>query len=1145
MAAADESPKSSGAERPDAFASENNPAQLHTPIIERGAGVAMAPPVRLPASETPPPAELPVRVIARVDALLVTAVLLLALLLAFFPARNSDLWMHLAAGRSLAQGEFSFGANPFMPHAEGGRWVNHSWLYDFVSFDIYRIAGGPGLIVLKALVMVMLAAVLIRLGRVGRGYWMAAVCAGLAVLAVSSRLLLQPVCVSYLFFALTLWILEGRRRNGIWKPEKGISEESLASSVLSYWPLFVLFVFWVNLDSWFLLGPATVALYAIGQALQEWLGPNVDEPSGARRGNALVLGLVLIAGLAACLVNPYHVYAFRLPALINPFERASQPDALFPLPALTPFHGDYYRVTTGLNPAGMAYFPLIALGALSFGLNYASWRWRWALLWVGLLVMSGFQIRSVPFFAIAAGPIMALNFQEWFVRRREGRMQSGPPAWLGARFATLLGALVLVTAAWPGWLQSRPYDRRNWGVEPDSCLQNAAEQVSRWRKDGLLNEETAGFTFSPEAAAYFAWFCVEAGDAQDARLTLLPKTDADARAVRKALLGESDLPEGEDAQANRAGSPRADWRSVLRERHIDRLVMYDADGTRLSAPLRGLLVNSGEWPLLYIDGHTAVFGWRDPERFQTREPGTSAPDPFADLSVDFKRLAYHPAEEKKAPRNWPGRNPHIHEWWEAFVTPNPTRPLDRDEAGILLIQFEAARLEYSGRRGAEWLSSQAASIIGQTGFGEGAPTAAIGLTLRLRLAGALAGPKPGESIPPAPIDVLATPLWQNYAFDHDDGPPELALLAVRASRRAIHANPDDAAAYLNLGEAYVRLLRGTRERVWGKALPQFHRMRIIQAVAAYNYALQLKPDLAQAHFSLAGLYQEMEFADLTLMHLQEYLKATRAAGRQAGETAGQFKERIGALEDAVGRVDKEVKSRTENYLINSANYKVLDKARAAAKNGLAATARDILMASNVAAFGNEGTRLELGLMLSTGMVDKLREWRKEDEKEEWKDALGEYEFQLLQAQIEAATGDYEEADERLAKMTAAVAPSSGEKQLALSLRSRMALALGKTVLQGSSPDLGGIWQFWLRLGEFEAQRQVQGFAANLRQQADLTVVRGLLDLECGETQRAREKFDEALSVWRSDAAAAAGTGIEFSGRFIAQECLEKLASSGR
>jgi hypothetical protein len=853
-----------------------------------------------------------------------------------------------------------------------------------------------------------------------------------------------------------------------------------------------------------------------------------------------------MVGLAVCLLNPNHIHAFRLPALINPFESQAQADAMFPLPTLTPFHGSYYQVTTGLSPAGMAFLPLIALGALSFGLNLAGWRWRWALVWLGLLAMTAFQIRAVPFFAIAAGPIMALNLQHWWMRRREGRADQAPPARIGMRFASLLLALVFVAAAWPGWLQSQPYEPRHGGVETDPALQNAAESVARWRRDGLLSKDTAGLTFSPEAAAYFAWFAAEDGGAEDARLTLFSRSDVDARTVRKALLGETDRNEGEESGENSMNAPRADWRADLRNRHIDRLVMYDADAKRLGAPLRWLLINSSEWPLLYLEGHTAIFGWRDPEKYQSREPDAHPPpDPFAALTVDFTKLAYHPEEAKKAPRDWPGRNPHLHDWWEAFVTPSPARALDRDEAAILLIQFEAARAEYVGRYVTKWRGSQAASIVGQTGLGEGAPMAAIGLTLRLHLAGAVPRAKPEETTRPGPIDEEGTRLWQSYAYGQDDGPPELLLLAVRAARRAIHANPDDAYAYFNLGEAYLRLLRGTREREWREALPLFHRLRIIQAVAAYNNALKLKPDLAQAHFSLSGLYQEMGYADLTLMHLQEFLKATRAAGRATGETADGFRERIAALEETVNKVEKDVKNRTDNYLINSANYKVLDKARAAAKNGLAGEARDILMASNVAVFGTEGTRMQLDLMLSTGMVDKLREWRKDDENDEWKGALGEYEFQLLQAQIEAATGDYETADEWLKKLIAGLVPHSAHDDPSINVRSRLALTLGKTLLLGSSPEQGWIGMFWLRVGEFETQRQMQGFAGILRQQADMTVLRALLDLECGETERAKERFEEALSVWRSDADAAAGTGIDFGGRTIAQALLAKLASSGR
>src|SRR4051794_40213885 len=59
---------------------------------------------------------------------------LFAGLLASFPARNTDLWTHLAAGRELARGHSPFGA--------GGR---PTWLYDLASYGLYSALGGAGL----------------------------------------------------------------------------------------------------------------------------------------------------------------------------------------------------------------------------------------------------------------------------------------------------------------------------------------------------------------------------------------------------------------------------------------------------------------------------------------------------------------------------------------------------------------------------------------------------------------------------------------------------------------------------------------------------------------------------------------------------------------------------------------------------------------------------------------------------------------------------------------------------------------------------------------------------------------------------------------------------------------------------------------
>src|SRR5205085_12340755 len=77
----------------------------------------------------------------------------------------------------------------------------------------------------------------------------------------------------------------------------------------SLWLLPPLFALWVNLDSWFLLGPLTIALFVLGEGLQRSLsGPRKE---GLKRLKSLAL--VLAVGLAACLLNPYGVRALALP----------------------------------------------------------------------------------------------------------------------------------------------------------------------------------------------------------------------------------------------------------------------------------------------------------------------------------------------------------------------------------------------------------------------------------------------------------------------------------------------------------------------------------------------------------------------------------------------------------------------------------------------------------------------------------------------------------------------------------------------------------------------------------------------------------------------------------------------------------------
>ena len=351
--------------------------------------------VSYPGAELPrAPERTPGVISTRLPVLLTLLIGILALLLASSVARNSDLWMHLAKGRRLVQSAHPFGTN--FPLASGITG-SQSWLYDLVCYGLYSVFGGAGLVLGKALVVVALAVLLLRLSRSGLGEWVPVFCTALALLVMSVRLLLQPATLSYFFLALVLWF--------VWK--RGAANRS--SALLPPWPLLVLFVVWVNVDGWFLLGLGVAALVWLGQVLDEVGG--AEEPRGAWRVSLLrrAFWFALLTGV--CLFNPAHIFAFVPSPELGFFGDAGV--------STSPFQRTYYA-NVGLNPASLAYFPLLGLSLFSFFLRFfgGSRRWPWQrfLPWLGLALLSAFQGRAVPFFAVVAGPVLAWNVQDFLGR---------------------------------------------------------------------------------------------------------------------------------------------------------------------------------------------------------------------------------------------------------------------------------------------------------------------------------------------------------------------------------------------------------------------------------------------------------------------------------------------------------------------------------------------------------------------------------------------------------------------------------------------------------------------------------------------------------------------------------------------------------
>jgi tetratricopeptide (TPR) repeat protein len=347
-------------------------------------------------------------------------------------------------------------------------------------------------------------------------------------------------------------------------------------------------------------------------------------------------------------------------------------------------------------------------------------------------------------------------------------------------------------------------------------------------------------------------------------------------------------------------------------------------------------------------------------------------------------------------------------------------------------------------------------------------------------------------------------------------------------------NPEDAEAYLVLGQSYLRLLADTRERAWGERLPELVKLRQAQASTALNQAIALKPDLAQAHLHLAWLYRATGCLDLALEHLRTYVELTHAAGPPRGVHDEPFPQPEARYQEQRNQLAQAVRDREDSYTAAAVRMRVLDRALLALQNGLAGKARDILLETDYAAFGGEGMALELELLLRTGRAKDVLKWLGPDQAA----ALGASAANALRVRALMALGDYALAREELNR-------ASGEQSQGLRFRDLMALMVGQGVLDANpAPEClpSRAWQTFLMI---QVGNRASLLAQSMRQEADLSVLRGLIALEEGDVDKAEAAFRSALAWWKDEAAAASGSGLDFRGRVIAQQCLEWLERARR
>jgi tetratricopeptide (TPR) repeat protein len=1108
------------------------------------------------------------RAMARLDRMIVFLVVVFAALVAVFPVRNSDFWLQLAAARDWLGGKFALGQDPYS-YTGNGAWVNHSWLYGLLFYGLYHFLGGPAVLIAKAVLSVALAILLLSIRRRGQSLWLPAACTALAMLAISPRLVMQPAVVSFVLLAATVAVLmwydmreppaeDRKRRHGGPVPWLGEPADR------PLWLLVPLFALWVNLDSWFVLGPLAVALYLAGRLVQMIFASG--QPGSPRPGAWRPLAAVLAAGLAACLLSPFGARGLRLPAEIGASDVLTilRQDETFSRILGSPFQREYFtQPALGLNIAGMAYFPLILVGLVSFALSGSPFRWGRALLWGGLLGLSLVYARAIPFFAVVAGPVAAVNLQEYAARR----FGTAPVAtgwrkeWaLLGRALTVLAVFLVALLAWPGWLFGFPQESRRVGlvVEPPPELVKLAAQVEDWRRDGTLTDNDRLLNLQPEVAHALAWLCPEHTEQWffDARLDNYPADVAeDFVKLRRKFDPAGDGTGKRKGLADEVG----EWGPILDKYKATVVIVYNTSaGTFQKQRIRAAQA-SPYLVALYLDGHAAAYA----RRAKPLEPqpndylkwlwdhgygsilpvmltpkGPALPPPPEDVGR-FKGKEFDPwplALGPKAEALPPGkpRPPQPLAWWSRFTSGPGPRSAETDDAAAYLdfvndtsfrFHFENVMLpkaEFS-------FSGLFCTTALRTGSALG-DAFACGVHVRLAL----------TQVPPIEADELG-PIYFGRASP--------VILAIRSARRALLRNPDDAEAYFQLGRAYATLPRQTMERQFGDSLVLLSQLRNVQAVAALRNAVLLDPDKGPAHYLLAVLMKRSGFLDLCLKHRTEWARWSRRNGPVPGESDEQFNERVKALEEENKDLEKHVKDNQLNYEVRSEKLKVYQKAQMAMRMGLGEKALQVLLESDDLEFGIEGARLELELLLGMGRLEELREqlWPKDEklreQREQMPDTLnkltgiGTYErYRFLLA---AAEGDYDEADQFLEQArtktltdaqqlrrfrrilelegtppvtTRELQPETGPPGPAKDLNVAQLLAVGiaRTIAEQMPADGPLGFQMGRRLiRDFRLARMME-LPHPLLLAANYETLRGILRAEAGDIRGAQQHFREAL-----------------------------------
>ena len=419
-------------------------------------------------------------------------VALLGFALSFYRINTLDVFWHLKVGQLILETGGLLTTNLFSSIYPDHHWPNPEWLFQVVLASVHRLGGWRGLSLMKlTLVFLLAAALFAALRKRAARPVIAAALTVFVLCGVQPRLTERPHLFSYLFFALTMLVVEDHRKRG----------------GRALWLLPPLFALWSNFHPELIFGLLYLGAVGVGELLRE---------RGAllRRARKSRIFRVALLCAAATLLNPegYHVIIF-------PFLHTVAAPAF----VVT----EYAPPTIQKFPFFFASLMLTVVGLAVRGRReYGDW-----LLIGGTGLVGVLYLRSTPYFFLVAAPAL------------QGVLAGGlSPACMARRNNLVAMLLASVALAWAFAYDHAMTYRWGWGVAEELYPIAAADLLaSRPFPDRLYNIYNHGgyliYRLYPKMGVF-----------QDGRVQAYPRSFVKRLHAKVNLEGWSQLVEDYDVQ---------------------------------------------------------------------------------------------------------------------------------------------------------------------------------------------------------------------------------------------------------------------------------------------------------------------------------------------------------------------------------------------------------------------------------------------------------------------------------------------------------------------------------------------------------------------------------------------------------------------